>query len=135
MDYIQESLFGKTYQERLVQTKEKISEQFSKNLSTSANRQPLCLKFQRQDGHIMIVGMEIDGALHTELSMLNFGVSPKDVVESTLSQILEVNAPKKYYLSKTACEGILRRAERRGKNLPPMLKEALEQMIAEQKLP
>ena len=129
MDYIQESLFGRTYQEHLVPTKEKTLEQFSKSLSTSASRQPLCLKFQRQGGHTTIVGMEIDGALHTELSMLNTGVSPKEDVESTLSQILEVDVPKKYYLSKTACEGILRRAERRGKKLPQMLQEALEQMI------
>jgi len=30
-------------------------------------------------------------------------------------------------LSPKACQGILRRAERRGKDLPPMLKAALEQ--------
>jgi hypothetical protein len=61
--------------------------------------------------------------------MLNTGESPNVEEESTLSQILEVNAPKKYYLSAKACQGILNRAERRGKQLPPMLKEALEQMI------
>ena len=55
---------------------------------------------------------------------------PNVVVESTLSSILEVNAPKKYYLSARACMGILRRAEHRGKELPRMLKEALYQMIA-----
>jgi cytidylate kinase len=47
-----------------------------------------------------------------------------------LSQILEANAPEKYYLSAKACEGILRRAERRGKQLPEILKIALEQQIA-----
>lgn len=52
---------------------------------------------------------------------------PSAAIESTLSQILEANVPKKYYLSAKACEGILRRAERRGKELPPMLKTALEQ--------
>ena len=46
---------------------------------------------------------------------------------SFLSQILEANAPAKYSLSPKACKGILRRAERRGKDLPPMLKMALEQ--------
>jgi cytidylate kinase len=50
-----------------------------------------------------------------------------------LSSILEANAPEKYYLSAKACEGILRRAERRGKQLPAMLKTALEQMIAREK--
>lgn len=34
--------------------------------------------------------------------------------------------PEKYYLSKTACEGILRRASERGKELPEKLKRALE---------
>jgi hypothetical protein len=61
--------------------------------------------------------------------MHSFGESPKEDVESHLSQILEVDAPKKYYLSAKACEGILRRAERRGKVLPKMLKDALEYMI------
>jgi hypothetical protein len=61
--------------------------------------------------------------------MLNTGESPSVAVASTLSQILEETAPEKYYLSAKACEGILRRAERRGKELPPMLREALEQMI------
>jgi hypothetical protein len=64
--------------------------------------------------------------------MLNTGEYPNAVVESTLSQILEANVPEKYYLSAKACEGILRRAERRGKELPPMLKAALERMIERQ---
>ena len=44
-----------------------------------------------------------------------------------LSQILEEKAPEKYCLSPKACAGILRRAERRGKDLPPLLKAALIQ--------
>jgi len=58
--------------------------------------------------------------------MLNTGVSPKDVKESFLSQILEDTPHPKYYLSKTACLGILRRARARGKELPKQLKIALE---------
>ena len=50
---------------------------------------------------------------------------------SFLSQILEANAPAKYSLSPKACKGILRRAERRGKDLPPMLKMALEQQAGD----
>ena len=34
--------------------------------------------------------------------------------------------PQKYYLSQKACLGILRRSEARGKELPPMLKKALQ---------
>lgn len=67
-----------------------------------------------------------DGALHTEFLTRNIGESPSAAVESTLSQILEANVPKKYYLSAKACEGILRRAERRGKELPPMLLKSLK---------
>ena len=44
-----------------------------------------------------------------------------------LSAILEENVPEKYSLSPKACLGILRRAERRGKDLPPLLKAALMQ--------
>lgn len=44
----------------------------------------------------------------------------------SLSDILETGGiPPRYYLSPTACSGILRRAERRGKPLPPVLKAAL----------
>lgn len=66
---------------------------------------------------------------HGERSTLNFGECPKDVVASTLSQILENNVPLKYYLSERACEGVLRRAERRGKPLDEILRKALEQQI------
>lgn len=62
--------------------------------------------------------------------MLNIAEFINEERESTLSQILEVNVPEKYYLSSRACQGILRRAERRGKELPPMLKEALEEAVA-----
>jgi hypothetical protein len=58
--------------------------------------------------------------------MLNTGVSPREEKESFLSQILEVLPQRKYYLTKTACLGILRRARERGKELPEQLKTALE---------
>lgn len=59
----------------------------------------------------------------------NTGESPSVVRESTLSQILEDNAPEKYFLSARACEGILRRAEKRGKKLSLMLWEALVETV------
>jgi hypothetical protein len=45
----------------------------------------------------------------------------------SLSDVLEETqlVPQRFYLSPRACAGILRRAERRGKELPPMLLEAL----------
>ncbi len=46
---------------------------------------------------------------------------------SSLSDVLETGPlPPRFSLSAKACSGILRRAERRGKALPPMLKAALE---------
>lgn len=62
--------------------------------------------------------------------MRNTGEFPSAAAGSTLWQILEEDAPERYYLSAKACEGILRRAERRGKALPKMLREALEEAVA-----
>ena len=123
------SLCGRTSLEHSAATKEKTSEPSLKNLLESRNRTPLCLRFRRVGGHMPTVTVETDGALLTEFLTHNTGESPSVAVESTLSQILQAEVPEKYYLSARACEGILRRAERRGKQLSPMLKEALEQMI------
>lgn len=56
---------------------------------------------------------------------LNTGPAPRKPIKCALSDILETSPQRKYYLSRTACMGILRRAEERGKELPPQLKEAL----------
>lgn len=60
----------------------------------------------------------------------SFGESPSVAVESHLSQILVAQAHPKYSLSAKACRGILRRAERREKVLPTILRIALESQIA-----
>lgn len=57
--------------------------------------------------------------------MPNIGESPNVAVACSLSQILEVNCPKRYFLSPKACLGILRRARIRKKELPLPLKIAL----------
>ncbi len=56
---------------------------------------------------------------------LNTGVAPRKPVRVSLSDILEPNPDPKYYLTTTACLGILRRAAERGKELPAQLKMAL----------
>ena len=68
---------------------------------------------------------EDDGAWLGECMMRNTGESPNAAVESRLSQILEETPQEKYSLSAKACQGILRRAERRGKDLPEPLKTVL----------
>ena len=46
---------------------------------------------------------------------------------SSLSDILETgDIPPRYYLSPTACRGVLRRAASRGRELPEVLRQALE---------
>jgi hypothetical protein len=58
----------------------------------------------------------------------NISEWPNDAAVCSLSQVLEQGSiPKRYFLSETACAGILRRAEKRGKRLPPMLDAALRQ--------
>jgi hypothetical protein len=52
---------------------------------------------------------------------------PKDGGVCSLSDVLEIGeVPQRYFLTRKACQGILRRAEERGKALPKLLKEALE---------
>ena len=57
---------------------------------------------------------------------LNTSECPKDAVESSLSAILQDSVPSKYYLTRKACLGILRRAEEREKDLPEQLELALK---------
>lgn len=55
----------------------------------------------------------------------------RDEGVSSLSDILvRGNVPLKYYLTATACRGIINRGEKRGKALPPELLDALNHQIA-----
>jgi hypothetical protein len=57
---------------------------------------------------------------------LNGSDWPKDVSVCSLSDTLETgDIPQRYYLSPTACSGILRRAAKRKRTLPEPLMEAL----------
>lgn len=58
-------------------------------------------------------------------SMRSSSEWPKGAAVSFLSDILEPNPPQRFSLSRKACEGVIRRAEKRGKPLPPQLDEAL----------
>jgi hypothetical protein len=61
----------------------------------------------------------------------NISESHSDADGYGLSDIIETFAvPPQYYLSPKAAAGILRRARRRGKELPPELLEALTDVIA-----
>ena len=55
---------------------------------------------------------------------------------SSLSDVLETGElPPRFSLSAKACAGILRRAQRRGKELPTMLRQALEQVAGQHPSP
>ena len=60
--------------------------------------------------------------------------SPSVAAVCSLSHTLETgDVPQRYFLSQKACSGILRRAERRGKELPSDLHCALAQTAATEK--
>ena len=69
---------------------------------------------------------------HGDCLTLNFGECPNVENVSTLSMILEMDVPDKYFLSAKACWGIIRRAEQRNKEIPVILKIALLERIAEE---
>ena len=107
--------------------KEKTSGSFLKKQRGSQNRLPLFLDLR--SGHLPGPYWQTGGALLGEYTMRSFGEFPNEENASRLSQILQEEAPQKYYLSARACAGILSRAERRGKALPEVLKTALENQM------
>ena len=117
---------GRTSPGRTAPTKEKTSGRSSKKSAPSPTIPYQSLNLKETDGSKRERSWETITPSLGGHSMLNTGECPNAVVESTLSQILEGNVPLKYYLSPLACSGILRRAKKRGKELPPILKEALE---------
>ena len=121
---------GKTSPEHIPATAAKTSDASSKRSAKSQTPKFLFLDLTKANGNPLGASWEMGIPSRGVPSTLSIGESPNVAVASTLSQILQVNVPEKYYLSKTACEGILRRAERRGKVLPQMLREALEEVVA-----
>lgn len=116
--------FGKMCPEPLVQTAGKTSEQYWKRQSELSIRPPLFLDM-RGGGLIAESFWDESGLSLGEYMTCSFGVAPKDVVVSRLSQILEDRPHPKYCLSAKACQGILNRAKKRGKELPKLLEETL----------
>ena len=121
---------GKMCPEPSLPTKEKTSEESSKKQPRLSTKMPQYLCLKKINGVRVDASWEMGGALLGEYATHSFGESPKDGEESHLLQILEENPHHKYSLSARACKGILTRAKRRGKELPPILKLALEYKIA-----
>ena len=142
------SSFGKTSPEPLPQTEVKILEPSWKNFVESKRVvfQFLCLT--TESGHIaeqspateclcagdlwtLNISEYLNAEKESPLSWITGGTTQRTYYyrESRLSEILQTDASEKYYLSAKACEGILRRADKRGKELPEVLKTALENQI------
>lgn len=60
---------------------------------------------------------------------LNLSERPRVANPTLLSEVLEEEADAKYNLSSKACQGILNRANKRGKKLPEILQKALEAQV------
>lgn len=117
--------YGRTYQVHL-QADQSVVLTLEPCLKASQKPVFQCLKME--DGQTPEWFNAQSAKLHGECLTLNIGESPSVAVASSLSQILQPKSdvPQKCYLSSRACQGILRRAARRGKTLPPSLKIALE---------
>ena len=126
MENIQNTASGKTSPVPSPATMGRISGLSSKQSSELRKKGCRCLRLIITDGQKRTYTWETDGAWLTEFLTLNTGASPSGGQESTLSQILMAKVPEKYYLSPKACQGILRRASARGKELPEVLRKALE---------
>jgi len=78
-----------------------------------------------------------DGQVMTCLSNLDCvtvgGIisAPHPISMVSLSEVLEPEAMPRYFLSPKAAQGILRRAAKRGRDLPPMLQQALEALAVQ----
>ena len=69
---------------------------------------------------------------HTEFLTLSTLEFHSDADVCSLSDVLETgDVPQRYFLSAKACRGILRRAEKRGKELPAALKSALQSVSSQ----
>lgn len=70
-----------------------------------------------------------DAMLHGEASMLNV-TSHNEGNESSLSAILQkTGVHPKYFLSKKACKGILKRSKKKNRPIPPEMKETLMKQV------
>lgn len=133
--------FGRTLSEHSAATEEKTSTPCWKKLRVSQNQDFLYLDCRKSGNGQKQEPLTVMGGLSLgELTTLKTGEKPSETAvqemlsvwgphsvaeESRLSQILEVNPLPKYNLTAKACLGILRRAERRGKDLPRRLKAVL----------
>ncbi len=87
------------------------------------------LTFQEKAGQMPVWRLGQKGSSNGAYWIRNTSVWRSGASVSSLSEILETGpVDRRYFLSAKACLGILRRAAKRGKELPPPLKAALEEV-------
>ena len=121
MEDIHATQFGKMYREPSAPTQAPTSVMSWSNSRKLKHPTPLFLDLREINGQLPDAFWEQGGLLLGEYAMHSFGESPKDAVESHLSQILQDAPPQKYCLSQK---------EQQGKKLPAPVEEALRRMLA-----
>ena len=125
MANIRDSQSWRMYAASFPPTTERTSGQSLKKSAKSKNQIYLFLDL-RTNGQNQAKYWEKISLSHGECWTHNISESLREENASTLSQILMAQVPEKYYLSPKASLGILRRASSRGKQLPEVLRKALE---------
>lgn len=120
MDF--EDFFGKMYSEscQIAQTRSDVSwEDLSATMLPWSHLTGI-------DGQTQVWLPGHGHGLRGGFSTVNTSECPNGAVASTLSQILETGQiPQRFFLSREAKDGVLRRAEKRNKVLPEQLARAL----------
>lgn len=87
-------------------------------------------EFRSEESGLLSLPISTDSQLQKFCLTLNCGEKPRIPNPTKLSEILEQNVDEKYNLSARACQGILNRAAKRGKELPKALLDALTEQSA-----
>ncbi len=124
--FVPDTCAGRTCLDHTAVLGEKTSSKSSRRSSGLKNHTFMLLNLQPDAGNMLGPCWEYDPAWLGSPGTLNTSECPKDVVESSLSQILLDSVPSKYYLSENNCKGILKRAHKRGRPLPKELELALK---------
>src|SRR5699024_7192156 len=128
MENIQGTSSGRMSPARSVPTRARTSSPSSKKSARSKDTKFILLDLR--DGQMPEKSWRRISVSHGGYLMHSTGEFPSEENASTLSQILQAGVLEKYYLSPKACLGILRRASVRGKELPELLRKALERQAA-----
>ena len=124
MNQTQLSLFGKTSLE-YSQTGETLSDAFCAHWPAKHRN----WNRQGENGQTLVMCLAPAGQSLGESLMPNISDWPNAANVCSLSHVLETAPiPERYFLSSTACAGILRRADKRRRTLPEPLRKALEEV-------